>query len=296
MSRPEVIDAQLHLWGADTPQRPWPRVGGVPGAAHLARSPTAGELLAAMDAAGVDGAILVPPSWEGERNDLALAAAAAAPQRFAVMGRLSLADPAVSEELTGWRSTPGLLGVRLTLHRSPWSEWFAQGRLDWFWTAAEQAQLPVAVYAPAQYAALGAVAAAHPGLRLLVDHLGLPLAARDEAAFALLAELAGLARHPNIAVKATAVPGHSDGDPPFTAWHRPLLRLVEQFGAHRVFWGSDLTRLPCTYRECVDLFARDLAFLDECERTWILGRGIRTWLDWPGSTSTQMRIQVQTQG
>ena len=32
--------------------------------------------------------MIVPPSWEGERNDLALAAASAHPDRFAVMGRL----------------------------------------------------------------------------------------------------------------------------------------------------------------------------------------------------------------
>ena len=44
------------------------------------------ELLREMDAAGVTGAVIVPPSWEGERNDLA-PAAAARPDRFAVMGR-----------------------------------------------------------------------------------------------------------------------------------------------------------------------------------------------------------------
>ena len=44
-------------------------------------------LLAEMSKAGVDRIIIVPPSWEGDRNDLALAAAQAHPERFAVMGR-----------------------------------------------------------------------------------------------------------------------------------------------------------------------------------------------------------------
>ena len=45
------------------------------------------ELLAEMDKAGVDGVVIVPPSWEGDRNDLALDAAASHPDRFCIMGR-----------------------------------------------------------------------------------------------------------------------------------------------------------------------------------------------------------------
>jgi hypothetical protein len=40
-----------------------------------------------MDAAGVDHAIIIPPLWEGDRNDLAMGAALLHPDRFAVMGR-----------------------------------------------------------------------------------------------------------------------------------------------------------------------------------------------------------------
>ena len=70
-----IVDAQVHIWGADTPERPWP-----PGQAHRAHRPqpfSKDDLLAAMAAAGVDRAVIVPPSWEGDRNDLALAAAQA---------------------------------------------------------------------------------------------------------------------------------------------------------------------------------------------------------------------------
>ncbi|MEP7070432.1 MAG: hypothetical protein ABI789_14380, partial [Usitatibacter sp.] len=63
-----IVDSQVHIWGANTPARPWP-----------ARAHSHGESLAAakvlveMDAAGVERAIIVPPSWEGDRNDLAIA-------------------------------------------------------------------------------------------------------------------------------------------------------------------------------------------------------------------------------
>jgi predicted TIM-barrel fold metal-dependent hydrolase len=48
------------------------------------------RLLAMMDEAGVDRAIIVPPSWEGDRNDYALEAARTYRKRSAVMGRIPL--------------------------------------------------------------------------------------------------------------------------------------------------------------------------------------------------------------
>jgi len=65
-----IVDAQVHMWGADTPERPWP-----PGRAHLAQKPypvTRDLVLEGMKEAGVDRVVIVPPSWEGERNDVAL--------------------------------------------------------------------------------------------------------------------------------------------------------------------------------------------------------------------------------
>jgi hypothetical protein len=84
-----IVDAQVHIWAADMPERPWPAEGH--GRAHRPAPFSKNDLLREMDAAGVARAVIVPPSWEGDRNDLALAAAAAHPDRFAVMGRPPLA-------------------------------------------------------------------------------------------------------------------------------------------------------------------------------------------------------------
>ena len=79
-----IVDAQVHIWAAETPDRPWPASGR--GRAHRPEPFSKDDLLREMDAAGVAGAIIVPPSWEGDRNDLALEAARLHPERFAVMG------------------------------------------------------------------------------------------------------------------------------------------------------------------------------------------------------------------
>jgi len=47
-----IVDSQVHIWGADTPDRPWP------GGAQRAQKPypvTKDMLLAEMDTAGVSG-------------------------------------------------------------------------------------------------------------------------------------------------------------------------------------------------------------------------------------------------
>ncbi|MEU9345291.1 amidohydrolase family protein [Streptomyces sp. NPDC048278] len=274
-----LVDAQVHVWGADTPARPWPPGGAA--AAHRAAPVTAHETLAVLDAAGVHRAVLVPPSWEGDRNDLAWAAAARHPDRLAVMGRIPLTGPAQAEPLARWRDRPGSLGVRLTLHRDPWRTRFRAGGLDWFWTAANAVALPVMVYAPGMSTALGEVARRFPDLRLIVDHLAVPVDARSPEAFAHLTDLIALARHPRVAVKATAMPCHSRLPFPFSDLHTPLERVFDAFGPRRVFWGSDWTRLPCPYRENVELFTEALPFLGAGDLPWVMGDAILEWLDWP---------------
>jgi predicted TIM-barrel fold metal-dependent hydrolase len=104
-----IVDAQVHLWGADTPARPW-----APGEAHRAQKPypvTKDMALDGMKEAGVDRVVIVPPSWEGDRNDLALEAARLHPDRFAVMGRLAIEKPESRVLVDGWKRQPGMLGA-----------------------------------------------------------------------------------------------------------------------------------------------------------------------------------------
>src|SRR5437899_3175302 len=98
-----IVDAQVHIWGADSRDRPWP-----PGRAHQAQKPypvTRDLVLAGMKEAGVDRAVLVPPSWEGDRNDLALAA----PRRCPATPR-SRIPSADSTSTSGRCMTPSVRG------------------------------------------------------------------------------------------------------------------------------------------------------------------------------------------
>jgi predicted TIM-barrel fold metal-dependent hydrolase len=271
-----VVDSQVHVWPPDRPDR---RLG--PGVGE--RKPYGYEqLVRDMNRAGVDRAILVPPSFDADRNDYALEAVRTHPDRFAIMGRVALAKPG-NDVLKAWREQPGMLGVRLTFHRDADRPWLTDGTADWFWPQAERHGIPVMVHAPERLAEIGAIAARHPGLRIIVDHMGFARATMDEAAPAAVERMNALARHPNVFVKVSALPCFSTEPYPFDNLREPLRRVIEAFGPRRAFWGSDITRVPasCSYRQVVSHFTDELDFLSAADLEWIMGRGLAECLRWP---------------
>lgn len=273
-----ITDAQAHVWPPESPERPW--IEGGRAFAHGDQF-TAEQLRAEMRGAGVDRVVLVPPSFEGDRNDVCLAAATEEPERFAVMGRISLTDPASPNLLPGWLEQPGMLGVRLSFSQGRTVSWMTDGTADWFWPMAESAGIPVMVFSPGLLRELGEVAAAHPNLRLVVDHLGLSTAARDDELDPVIDELVRLAPLDNVAVKASCLPSNVTDPYPFPSLHDRIHRVVDAFSPRRVFWGSDVTRLRCTYDELRRLFTEELDFLSTEDLEWIMGRGVSEWLNWP---------------
>jgi L-fuconolactonase len=274
-----IVDSQVHIWAAHTPERPWPL--GQAARAHQPTPLTAGNLLEKMDAAGVARAILVPPSWEGDRNDVALAAALRYPERFAVMGRISLEAPESRTEFVPLMRTRGMLGLRLTFHTKDQQKLLTSGAADWLWPAAAAAGAPLMAHPPHSLPLFDAIAARYPDLRLIIDHLGLVRPKLDHEAFANLSELLALAKRPNIAVKASAVTDYSSEPYPFPILHGYLRQVFDAFGQKRVFWGSDLSRVRHPYRQMITLFTEELAWLGENDKSWIMGRGLCEWLNWP---------------
>ncbi|HEY4202769.1 MAG TPA: amidohydrolase family protein [Devosiaceae bacterium] len=274
-----IVDAQIHIWGPNTPARPWLSEAWKN---HSAGAFDAPMVLAAMDAAGVDRAVLVPPSWEGGRNDLALAAAVAHPDRLSVFGRLQLQQPDDPRLLDKWQTQPGMLGLRYTFTTDDAIAALEDGAVDWLWQAAERADIPLMVLPlPHLVPRFGAIADRHPGLRLIIDHLGrLTTGRKDDAAFADLPELLALARRPNVAVKASALPTYSTQAYPFGGLHPYIRQVYDAFGPRRMFWGSDLTRLNCSYRECIELFTEALPWLTAEDQRLIMGEALCSWIGW----------------
>ena len=274
-----IIDSQVHIWGAETPDKPYLTENA--SKPHRVKPLGHEELLQVMDANGVQRTVCVPPTWEGFSNEESLRAARLYPQRFAVMGRIAIDKPESRALLPTWKAQPGMLGIRMAFHQGRGPSWLEDGTADWFWDATERYNVPVMAFAPQAVPKLGEIAERHPGLRLIVDHMGLSSALRGKPLDGAIDNLVKLAQLKNVAVKVSALPCYVEEAYPFPTLHRLVHRVVDAFGPQRCFWGTDLSHLTSSYKQCLTLFTEELHFLSDNDKEWILGRGIAEWLDWP---------------
>jgi predicted TIM-barrel fold metal-dependent hydrolase len=265
-----IVDCHVHIWANGTPNPPHRQLSSL----------SADELLAEMDEAGIDAAVIQPPAWDASSNEVAVEAARRFPDRFAILGSFALNDPASENLIDGWTDRPGMLGLRFTFMPPADQAWVTDGTLDWLWPAAEKAGLPLALAAGNFLPVVGEIAERHPDLRLLVDHLGMPLRQKDDASVVNLPQLTALAKHPNIAVKASAAPGASTEAYPFSNMHDYLHGVYDAFGPDRMFWGTDITRMPCSWRQCVTMFTEELDWLTQTDKDLIMGRALCNWIGW----------------
>lgn len=264
-----IADAQIHLFGPDAQERAR-RVR------QVVISPE--EVVAAMDEAHVARAYLVPAGSAG--NNACLDASRRWPDRFRVMGIPRLTKPEAREEAMRWRSL-GYTGARLSFPPFREPSWLQDGTADWYWPVAEEQRIPVMIWAPEQLAEVGQIADRFPALRITVDHLGLFVEDKGSAMVsAVIKELLPLASRPNVAVKASALPAHSAEAFPFRDLHQSLRDVLDAFGPDRVFWGSDLTRLPGSLSEAVTMFTDCLDFLSGDNLRKVMGQSIQRWIGW----------------
>lgn len=273
-----IVDSQVHLWPANTPERPW--VPGLP--PQLPEPFTAEKLMPMMDESGVERAIIVPPSWVGDRVDYALEVANRYPKRFAVMGRIPLKTPRTADELAGWKAQPGMLGIRLTF-LGPTAAWLSDGTADWLWPAAERAKVPIMFLTAGTLPLFAPIAERHPQLTLIIDHMGLSSqVVKEQKVASAINQAAALARYPNVSVKVSAAPAYSERGYPFSDMTDYIKRLVDAYGPQRCYWGTDVTNgmAKASYRQRLAHFTEELKFLSEDDKDWIMGRAIMARLGW----------------
>lgn len=272
-----IVDAQAHLWKAESPDWKW-----VPGRTPQLPEPfTIEKLVALMDEGGIDRAVIVPPSWPGDRNDYGLEAAQRYPKRFAVMGRIPM-NPESAKLLPNWLKQPGMVGIRLTFMREQ-AALLTSGATDWFWPAAEKEKIPVMFFAPDNIPKIAPIAERHPGLPMIVDHMSLMLeTAKERRIGPAIDEVVKLAKFPNVSVKLSSAPNFSLEAYPFRDMTEHLKRCFDAFGPRRCYWGTDLTNsmAKATYRQRAEHFTKELAFLSEDDKDWVMGKAILARLNW----------------
>lgn len=276
-----IVDSQIHIWKNGKMSE------------HHRQIPTysADDALAEMAEAGVDCAVIHPPSALGEAvNELAVEAVRQHPDKFCILGHFDLESPDREKIAARWRDRPGMLGFRFTFNLPNQKTWWTDGSLDWFWPACERAGLVVGLLATGEnIKVLGKIAERHPGLRLHIDHIGRGggrSGKKDDAAYADLPDMLALAKLPNVGVKLSGAPSTSSQPYPYKNIHGYLRQIVEAFGPDRCFWGTDITRMPCSYRQCVTMFTEELNWLKGRDLERVMGGAFVDWLGWKRPAAT----------
>src|SRR5947209_5180377 len=185
-----IVDSQIHIWENGRMS------------AHHRQIPTYSkdDALKEMAEAGVDAAVIHPPSTLGEKvNELAVEAVKAHPDKFCILGHFDLQAPNREEIVRNWRQRPGMIA---------------------------------------------------------------------------------LAKLPNVGVKMSGAPSYSSDPYPYRNIHGYLRQIFDAFGPERCFWGTDITRMPCSYRQCVTMFTEELPWLKGRDLDLVIGRAVCDWLGW----------------
>ena len=193
-----TFDAQVHAYERNHPGRPWA------GVLHGPAEVTGDQMVAAMDAVGVDGAVLVSPfSMYRYDASYALEVYAAHPSRFGLVKPVDPTDPAVADTIADWAATEGTVGIRIMM-RDEVSTDPADPGINRVLAAAAQHSLPVNLLCWGRLEQAAQLAARNPNTQLVIDHLGLQQPFEPPAPaepFADLPKVLALAAHDNIAIK-----------------------------------------------------------------------------------------------
>ena len=273
-----TLDSQVHAYERNHPGRPWA------GVLHGPAEVTGDQMLAAMDAVGVDGAVLVSPfSMYRYDASYAIAVHAAHPSRFRLVKPVDTTDPAVADTIADWASTNGTVGIRVML-RDEVSSDPADPGINRALAAAARASLPVNLMCWRRLEQAAELAARNRNTQLVVDHLGLQQPFEPPAPaepFATLPRVLALAAHDNIAVKISGACTLSHEPFPYKDLWDPLGRIFDAFGFDRCMWGTDWTRAVglLTYEQGVEAF-RVTDRLSDGDRAVLMGETLQRVYNW----------------
>ena len=277
-----TIDSQVHAYERNRPERPW---------AGFLRGPdevTGGDMVAAMDAVGVDGALLVSPfSLYRYDASYALEVYENHPERFGLIRPFDPHSAAIADEMAEWAATPGVVGARLMLNAEPFAA-DHQG-VNGILAAGGQAGIPVNVMGSGSLPLLRELASRHPNTQVVIDHVGLvqpPEPPAPPEPFADLDNVLSLAELDNVAIKISGACTLSHHPFPYPDIWEPLRKVFEAYGLGRCLWGTDWTRTSplLTYEQGVESF-RVTDQLSDSERVELMGGSLAKIYNWSPAVS-----------
>jgi predicted TIM-barrel fold metal-dependent hydrolase len=162
--------------------------------------------------------------------------------------------------------------------------WLEERALDALFEVAQDEGVPIELFAPFRVKAMHETVRRYPGVRWLIDHMGLRYyeGKDNREAFRQWDDLVSLAREPNAWIKCSYFPEAAKDleSYPYPKAQSYLRRLRDGAGADRLVWGSNFpnVRRACTYQQALDFVRRDCDFLTGQERAGLLGDNFQRYV------------------
>lgn len=270
---PAVIDIHPHIISPDLERYPRAPLGGKQSDWSATRPVSLEQLIAAMDATGIAKAAIVQASTcYGHDNSYVADAVAAYPKRFTGVFSADVLAPDATAKMRHWMER-GLTGMRLFTFGSTMSEQasFDDPKSFPAWTYAADHGLSICMQMSASgIPQLVKMVERFPKVKVLLDHMARPVL-DDGAPYAAAASLFGLARYPSVYLKLTkrnfeqAKSGKATPETFFP-------KLVAEFGAQRLSWGSNYPSSEGTLPDILDVARNALAVLPQTDQGWIFAK------------------------
>lgn len=272
-----TIDSQVHAYERNSPERPWNTIVTWPDEV------TGDDMVAAMEAVGVDGALLISPfSLYGYDASYALEVYAKHPGRFGLIKPFDPESDSVADEVAEWAAAPGVVGARIMLGAQPYNA--EHPGINRILDAGAQAGIPINVMGSGKLPLLGELARRHPETQVVIDHVGIaqpPEPPAPPEPFADLANVLSLASYDNVVIKISGACTLSHQPFPYTDIWEPLRKIFDAFGFERCMWGTDWTRTTklLNYEQGVEAF-RVTDQLSDSERSALMGESLAKIYKW----------------
>jgi len=269
-----IIDIHPHVISTDEARYPRAPIGGHQSDWSRKRPVSTEQMIAAMDKAGVDKAVLVQASTcYGHDNSYVADAVAAHPKRFTGVFSADILAADARERMTHWMGKD-LTGMRLFTTGSTMpdqADWLDDPRCFPAWELAQSSRLPVCLQMTAKaIPQLVGLLDRFPRVRVILDHCARPQL-EDGPPYIAAASLWGLTGRENVFLKIS--PHNFLGARKGAATPETFFKkLIAEFGAQRIAWGSNFPAHEGSLSELLALARESVGFASAQDKEWIFGR------------------------
>ncbi len=267
-----IIDPHVHVWKHD-PRYPWAKETRNP----PEKDATPEMLLELMRANGVARTVIIQVIYYRWDNSYAADVLRQYPQYFRGVARVDPESPGAPDDLSKLVEEQGFQGVRLSPSEDATGDWMRGPLMPPLWKRCQELKASMNILTgTARLPDVAVLAEKFPDLTVVIDHMAdCPADRPDE-----LKKLLALARYPKVFVKVSHTWSVSKQPYPYPDAQAQVKKLYDAFGPQRLMWGTDwpMVEAHCTYAQALAMVRNEMKFLNDEDRSWMLGRTVeRVW-------------------